>query len=391
MNTFSKRLQAIDLVRSIVMLLMIFVNDVAGVHNLPAWIGHTEAHEDGMGFADTIFPAFLFIVGLSLPFAIQNRLSRGHSFLAIAFHILLRSAALIIMGFYHVNMESYNAATSLLPEPVWSLIVTLAFFLTWLDYPATLPKARRYLLSGTGIVLLIVMAVLYKGNNPGALTGMKPHWWGILGLIGWAYLVCALVYLVGKGNFYVLSGVSLLFAAINIGAHTGSLPFNIPVLGDASSATLIMAGTITGMVYRQCSAENTYRRLWITLSAYALLLLAAGFVIRPYAGGISKIMATPAWVFICAAITMLFFEICVWLADRQGKAHIFRLIKPAGTSTLTCYLLPYILYNVYSLCSFSYPSLLNEGMGGIARSMAVALLVVIATGWLEKIRIRLKV
>ena len=63
----NRRLPAIDCFRALAMYLMIFVNDVAGVINIPKWIGHTQAQEDGMGFADTIFPAFLFIVGLSLP------------------------------------------------------------------------------------------------------------------------------------------------------------------------------------------------------------------------------------------------------------------------------------------------------------------------------------
>jgi heparan-alpha-glucosaminide N-acetyltransferase len=86
----NRRLPAIDCFRALTMYLMIFVNDVAGVVNIPKWIGHTQAQEDGMGFADTIFPAFLFIVGLSLPHAIGNRLSKGQSFLQIALHLLWR-------------------------------------------------------------------------------------------------------------------------------------------------------------------------------------------------------------------------------------------------------------------------------------------------------------
>ena len=46
------------------MFFMIFVNDVSGVIKIPGWIEHVKANEDGLGFADTIFPIFLFIVGL---------------------------------------------------------------------------------------------------------------------------------------------------------------------------------------------------------------------------------------------------------------------------------------------------------------------------------------
>ena len=97
------RFQAVDVLRALTMFLMIFVNDVGSVKNLPHWVDHVDADVDGMGFADTIFPAFLFIVGLSLPFALQSRMKKGKSFLSISLYILLRSAALIIMGFFHVN------------------------------------------------------------------------------------------------------------------------------------------------------------------------------------------------------------------------------------------------------------------------------------------------
>ena len=56
-----RRIHSIDVFRAITMFLMIFVNDLWSLKDIPAWLEHTEAAEDGMGFADTIFPAFLFI------------------------------------------------------------------------------------------------------------------------------------------------------------------------------------------------------------------------------------------------------------------------------------------------------------------------------------------
>ena len=72
-----RRLLSIDVFRAITMFFMIFVNDVSGVTNIPGWIEHVSAKADGLGFADTIFPIFLFIVGLSLPFALMKRMNRG--------------------------------------------------------------------------------------------------------------------------------------------------------------------------------------------------------------------------------------------------------------------------------------------------------------------------
>jgi heparan-alpha-glucosaminide N-acetyltransferase len=84
MKPLPVRLHSIDVFRAVTMFLMIFVNDVDAVTNIPEWIKHVDAHTDGLGFADTIFPAFLFIVGLSLPFAIRNRINKGYSQFSMA-------------------------------------------------------------------------------------------------------------------------------------------------------------------------------------------------------------------------------------------------------------------------------------------------------------------
>ncbi|WP_315820042.1 DUF5009 domain-containing protein [Paraflavitalea speifideaquila] len=80
-NTLTtQRILSIDVFRGITILVMIFVNDVAGVSGIPSWMKHVPADADAMTFVDLVFPAFLFIVGMSLPFALNNRLAKGDSF-----------------------------------------------------------------------------------------------------------------------------------------------------------------------------------------------------------------------------------------------------------------------------------------------------------------------
>jgi heparan-alpha-glucosaminide N-acetyltransferase len=71
------RLKSIDILRALTMLLMIFVNDLWSLSGIPEWLEHKAANVDGMGLADVVFPAFLFIVGLSVPYAIRARLKKG--------------------------------------------------------------------------------------------------------------------------------------------------------------------------------------------------------------------------------------------------------------------------------------------------------------------------
>ncbi|HEV8081789.1 MAG TPA: DUF5009 domain-containing protein [Chitinophagaceae bacterium] len=369
---------------------MIFVNDLSGVHNVPGWIDHVKENEDGMHFADTIFPIFLFIAGLSIPLAIGRRIMKGNSFSSITFYIFLRSFTLRVMDFFHVNMENYSN-DALLPIGVWELLLTLSFFLIWLDYPDTLSKIKTNILIRSGVVILISLAFLFKGGSVEMPEGLSPSWWGILGIIGWAYLICAGTFLLTKGKLSLLITALIVFVATNLSAHASLLNFNLWVIHDGSSASLMMFGVVISLLYLKITANGNYNRLWMLFTLSGIVLILLGFIIRPYTEGISKIHSTPAWVFICTGIGILIFELLILLVDVKGKQNWFKIIKPAGTSTLTCYLVPYFIIAIFYIVHFKYPLVLGDGTGGIIRSFAIAFIVIMITGFLEKRRLRLKI
>ncbi len=376
------------------MFFMIFVNDVDGVKNIPEWIKHVDKHTDGLGFADTIFPAFLFIVGLSIPFALNKRLESGENKFKVALHIIMRSMALIVIGIFHVNLENYSE-TALLPEAVFEIIITLAFFLIWLDYKQNISNIFQYILQGAGIFILIVMAFLYKGEHHHLIVGMRPQWYGILGLIGWGYLASALIYLItnGKINWQIIA--LIFFLSFNVIAHIYKGTFlyfskYFPLLiGNGSMAGFILSGVVVALIYVR-NKNNNQSKFFLWLGFLAIAFTAFGFITRPIAG-ISKDHDTPAWVGICIGISIAVFTLLIFFVDIKGKAKWFNIIKPAGTSTLTCYLLPYILYSLLAVCNIEYPYFFNKGIGGILRSFATAFIIIFITGFLEKKKIRLKI
>lgn len=387
MTAPNPRLASIDVFRALTMFLMIFVNDLWTLKEIPGWLEHTQAQEDGMGLADTVFPAFLFIVGLSIPFAIDSRLSKGQSKPTILAHITFRALALLVMGFFHVNLENYSAATALLPKPVWQILLTIGFFLIWLDYPRNMAKSTKWFLQGAGIATLVFLAIIYKGAND---TWLQPHWWGILGLIGWAYLLCAGIFVLANGRMAVSVGALLFFLLYNIASHAGWLSPVDPVmkyiwlLGNGSNAALVMAGVVAAQLY------NSSKQIFLPLFIIAAAFFAGGFLLRPY-WGISKIMATPSWVMICTGISLMVFTAFIFIADIKKKHNWFSILQPAGTSTLTAYLLPYIHYALYSLVGVSLPLMLRTGMVGIIKSLLYALVIILITGLLEKWKLRLKI
>ncbi len=100
----SSRITSLDAVRGLVMFTMIYVNDIAGASEkiVPAWMRHFRG-EDGMTFVDLVFPAFLFIVGMSIPFALGGRIARGESLWKCLGHVLTRTLMLLFIGVAMVN------------------------------------------------------------------------------------------------------------------------------------------------------------------------------------------------------------------------------------------------------------------------------------------------
>src|SRR5947207_11757103 len=118
----TSRILSIDVLRGLTILVMMFVNDLAGVKGVPPWMHHVHPSDsDGMTFVDVVFPAFLFIVGMSIPFAVGRRLERGERPAKVWGHIIGRAFGLLVIGFFMVNSETISKRGPLSP-PVWELL-----------------------------------------------------------------------------------------------------------------------------------------------------------------------------------------------------------------------------------------------------------------------------
>jgi len=159
------RLASIDILRALTMVLMIFVNDLGSLKDIPAWLGHVAKGVDGIGLADIVFPAFLFIVGMSLPFAIDNRRKKGETDLQIIGHVLMRTISLLVMGVFLVNGETYNAEATGMTRYFWNPLCCLSFILIWNVYSEKTNKTLVYGLKALGIITLIVLAIIYRGGH----------------------------------------------------------------------------------------------------------------------------------------------------------------------------------------------------------------------------------
>lgn len=386
-----KRVASIDIFRALTMLTMLFVNDFAGMSGLPHWLHHAAADEDMLGFSDLVFPAFLFCVGLSIPFSVGARYRKGDTQLQVLGHVLSRTLALVVMGIFAMNLGSVDGGLS---RPVFTLLAVAGYFLVWNVYPRRSDgryPIRVRVLQGLGAALLIAL-VIYKD-----LHGMplRHGWWGILGLIGWAYLPCALAYLFLKGNFSKLTGFWLLTLLLCVLNASPAIP------ADFSSRAVLLGFWPGGWTHPALCASGMFtslllirfgdkpRNLVSYFFSFALAMFMLGMLSHRF-WIISKIQATPTWLFFCVAVSVALFDLLYWIADVKGRTRWARPIAPAGTATLTCYTIPYIWYAVQQLFGLHWPAVLTAGIPGLLKALAFSFVIIGLTWVFGKAHLKLK-
>src|ERR1700689_2361356 len=125
------RVASIDIFRGLTVLVMIFVNDLSSVHGLPWWTYHAHAEQDAMTYVDMVFPFFLFIVGMSMPLAVSQRLKKNSSLASLWLHVLSRSAGLVVLGLILANAEKGDPARMGLNPNAWALLGLAGGVLFW--------------------------------------------------------------------------------------------------------------------------------------------------------------------------------------------------------------------------------------------------------------------
>jgi predicted acyltransferase len=191
------RVASVDAFRGLTILLMVFVNDLGKA--APGWLHHIQPTDaDGMTLADVVFPWFLFIVGVSIPLAFERAFALGTPLWKQVGHILIRTASLLFMGVIVMNHEEDPSKNAMF----WGTLAFASMILAWADLPV---KHRKFWvgLKILGVVGLIAFLAMFR-TEPGPADlpiwgrvenwkWLRTGWWGILGLIGWAYLSTALL------------------------------------------------------------------------------------------------------------------------------------------------------------------------------------------------------
>jgi len=380
----------VDAFRGITILLMIFVNELAGISDIPQWARHMPADADAMSFVDVVFPAFLFIVGLSLPFAVQARRMKQDSNLQILMHGLVRAVGLIVIGVFMVNSSSgLPGELTPISADAWTLLMYGSVLLIWTARPEQVSRQIVWSARILGCAGLVWLWWIYEGLDG---RGMTVQWWGILGLIGWAYAIALPMYLLT----HRVSALAVLmvvlvgsYFALQLVANNDDVFLSLLAgnSGHLTHAAIVLGGMILGLLAydtRYASAKSLFVR---TYCAAAIILAFGAWQFGP----ISKIYATPSWGLFSIAACSLSFLVLKWALDRPAESGWAHLVLPASRNPLLLYLLPYFFAALFGLFAWSpRPEQFDAGLAGVFWSVMFTIAVALIGRLLSQAGIRLR-
>lgn len=409
----STRISSVDALRGFTMFLMIFVNDLAGAgHVVPdAMVHFSERHQEGSGmtFVDLVFPAFLFIVGMSIPLALGGRLARGESVGRLLGHVLGRTLSLMAVGILMVHETPDTAALGWSGD-AWCVLMYLAAIAAFVSVAprgVTIEAEQRrwrtvsIAVRCLGMIGMFVLALVFRGARGERILTLSPlslstEWYGILGLIAWAYLVGCVVFLVFRHQRTALLGclalLMCLFAADRGGAFEGFWLSRIVGIGGTlgSQAAITVGGLLLGSMLTSGEFETLGQRTRFTLW-FVLGCSAAALLLDPLYG-IGKNQATPSWCLWACAITAMFWYAFHWIADERSVAWFTRPLATAGQNVFLAYLLSEMLPGLLQWLGWGglYGGLAATLPTAILRSALCGVLILLASTGLNRLGFRLR-
>ncbi|QDV32654.1 acyltransferase family protein [Tautonia plasticadhaerens] len=326
------RLVSLDAFRGAVMLLMassgLGLAAVAEHHEgSPTWrfIGSQVEHAPWVGCTlwDLIQPAFMFMVGVALPFSIANRQGRGQGFGTMLAHALWRSAALVLLAVFLTSNWS--------DRTVWVFTNVLAQI--GLGYPflflLAFTRPRTQWVAAFGILFGYWLAfALYP--IPGSGTD-----WASLGIPeNWPHLTGFAAHWEKNAN------AAAAFDAWFLNLFPREEPFRF---SEGGYQTLNFVPSLATMIFGMQAGRLVRRDLPVTaklarLTAAGVLGVLIGLWIQ--ASGVCPIIKriwTPSWaIFSAGLVTLLLAGFVAIIEWRGWRRWAFPMVV-AGMNPIALY------------------------------------------------------
>lgn len=294
------RLLALDFFRGLTVAAMTLVNNPGDWGHIYAPLEHAEWH--GWTPTDLIFPFFLFIVGVSISFAInKDRVGQG-----LVAKIIRRSLVLFGLGLLLNLFPSFDFSTVRIPGVLQR--IALVYLAASLIYLNTSTKSQAWI-----IALLLI------------------GYWLIMTLVP--------VPGVGYANLEPTTNLGAWIDRTLLGGHLWKSSKIWDPEGLLSTVPAIatgLSGILAGTLLRTPNRSAADKVAWL-FTAGCLALLGAyvwnGFF------PINKSLWTSSFVLLTAGLALPGLALCYWLIDVQGYRKGTTLFVAFGVNAITVFVL----------------------------------------------------
>lgn len=244
------------------------------------WLSGQLVHPEWHGFAfyDLIFPLFLFMAGVSMPFSFEKRLGRGDTLQQLHRHVVVRGLVLVLLGWLYSGILKFEWETMRYPSVLGR--IGLAYLFAGLIFLHTELRGRLIWIVG---LLLGYWAALKWIPVPGFGAGDLAPGHTLTDYID-RLLIPGRLYKGDRDPEGLLGTVPAIATAL-LGAITGQLLKNPKLTGYLKTAAMAIAGlACLGLAWLWNLDFPINKNLWsssfvLHCAGWSLLFLALFYLV----------------------------------------------------------------------------------------------------------------
>ena len=312
---------SLDVFRGLTVALMILVNNPGG-DAYYSFLQH--APWNGLTFADVVFPFFIFILGVAIPYSFSKKIEQGTSRKKLLLLVARRTILLFIIGVFINWFSTFDLATIRIMGVLQR--IALCYFFSSLIFLFLKPKWRVILTVAIPIVYWLLMAfVPVPGYGAGVLTE--------------------------EGNLAAYVDRSLLSGHLYTSTWDPE-----GVLSTLPAIATSLMGVLAGMYLK---SERKPRVKALNLFFFGILALYIGFVWN-FWFPINKNLWTSSYVAVTGGMAFILLAAFFYVIDVKGRVAWAKPFSILGINALFVYVLSEILN--LALIHTSLKSLIHGGL-----------------------------
>jgi predicted acyltransferase len=307
-----ERLLSLDTLRGFDMAMLVGIGAILiALAHLTGWkwieVLAAQQHHvqwEGFHFYDLIFPLFMFISGVAIPYAINSKVEKGIAKSRLLRKISIRLVALILLGML------YNGA--------------LSRGFTNLRYVSVLSQI------GFGYFFAALIS-LYSRSIKGPVFWLVGIWAGIAVLQLFVPVPGH-----GAGTFDPEFSINAWLDRMLIPGRLNDDVFDPEgVLCIISAITITLMGTLAGHILRSSKAAPSKKALYIALAGVGAI--AVGLVLSTFYPVIKKMWTVP-YVMIAGGVSALLLSLFYYVIDVKGSKGWTLFFRVFGMNSITIYM-----------------------------------------------------